>query len=83
MLAERSSRISTSRAPPVAAAARSGSTLKNGRVNAAMMSAIAAARSNSSGQLWIRRRSTDWYGIFRRNINEGKWTTFFRSRWMR
>jgi hypothetical protein len=59
MLADRSSRMTTSRAPVVATAASAGSCLKNGREKAKTMSAIAARRMRSSGQLWIRRRSTD------------------------
>jgi hypothetical protein len=48
-------RITTSRAPPVADAA-SGCRRKNGRENAATISASAARRSSNSGQFRIRRR---------------------------
>ena len=51
--------------------------------NAATISASAASRSSSSGQFRIRRRCTDWYGMRWRNISDGNWTTFFRSRWIK
>ena len=53
---------------------------RNGRANAATMSAMAAARSSSSTQWRIRRRRTDWYGIRRTNISDGNSMTRFRSR---
>jgi hypothetical protein len=58
MLAERSRRMTTSRAPPPTAAA-TAPWRKNGRANAATMSAIAAARISSRNQWRMRRRRTD------------------------
>ena len=70
-----------SRAPP-GAAARS-EPRRNGRANAATISAIAPSRSASSNQSRMRRRCTDSYGILRRNISDGNSTTDFRSRCVR
>ena len=36
------------------------------------MSAMASARIGSRNQCRIRRRRTDWYGIFCTNISDGK-----------
>jgi len=85
MLAELSRRTTISRAPPIAAAATAPWRM-NGRANAVTINAIAARRSASSNQSRMRRRWTDSYGIFRRNISDGNAITDFRSfcvRWMR
>ena len=59
MLADRSSRITTSLAPVASAAVVAAVDVKNGREKAAMISAMAPMRSISRNQLWMRRRSTD------------------------
>ena len=71
--------MTISRAPPPAAAA-TAPWRRNGRANAATISAIAAARISSSAQWRMRRRRTDWYGMRRTNISDGNSMTRFRSR---
>ena len=83
MLYERSSKTTMSRAPPGAAA--SSEPRRNGRANAATIIASAARRSISNSQSRMRRRCTDSYGIFLRNISDGNSTTDLRSfcvRWI-
>ncbi len=74
--------MTTSRGPDTLASATIGRS-KNGRANASTISRIAARRMASSGQSRIRRRRTDWYGIFSRNISDGNSTTCLRSRCVR
>ncbi len=71
--------MTSSRLPPAAAIAAEPPG-RNGRANAATNSAIAAARISSRNQCRMRRRRTDWYGIFWMNISDGNSMTRFRSR---
>src|SRR5258708_279788 len=66
MLADRSRRMTMSRAPPLTADA-TALWRTNGLANAATISAIAAARSSRRNQCRMRRRRTDWYGKLRRH----------------
>src|SRR5229473_2115065 len=75
--------MTISRLPPAAAASAVAPCLKNGRANAAMINARAAARISSRYQCRMRLRRTDWYGMRRTNISDGNATTCFRSRWTR
>ena len=81
MLDDRSSRITSSRAPVPLTACCFRS--KNGRANAATSSASATQRRISSRRCRIFCRRTERYGMRSRNMSDGNSTTTFRSRLIR